>query len=134
MGLDMYLQGHLFRGHKEPQTLDDFPVKEIIVELGYWRKHANLHGAIVQTFAEGNDNCEPIELNREDIEKLIEMVKANDLPHTAGFFFGQSAKPGDKWFDEQLAKDIKQLENALKWYDTKTDEFEYRWVTYQASW
>lgn len=134
MGLDMYLQGHLFRGHKEPQTLDDFPVKEIIVELGYWRKHANLHGAIVQTFADGTDDCEPIELSRDDIEKLIEMVKANDLPHTEGFFFGQSAKPGDQWFDEQLAKDIKQLENALKWYDTKTDEFEYRWVTYQASW
>lgn len=134
MGLDMYLQGHLFRGQKEPQTLDDFPIKETIVELGYWRKHADLHGAIVQTFAEGNDNCEPIELSSADIHTLIGMVKSGSLPHTTGFFFGASAKPGEEYYDEQLAKDIKKLENALKWYDNKTDEFEYRWVTYQASW
>jgi hypothetical protein len=133
MGLDMYLQGHLYRS-TDQQTIEDFPVKEIIVELGYWRKHANLHGAIVQTFADGVDNCEPIELSRDDIEKLIEMVKANDLPHTQGFFFGESAKPGDQWFDEEQAETIKQLENALKWYDNETADGGYRWVTYRASW
>ena len=118
----------------DQKTIDDFPIKEIVVELGYWRKHANLHGAIVQTFAEGVDNCEPIELSRDDIEKLIEMVKANDLPHTEGFFFGQSAKPGDQWFDEEQTETIKQLENGLKWYDNKTENSGYRWVSYRASW
>ena len=85
MGLDMYLQGHQYYFNRT-ETIDDFPVKEMIVELGYWRKHPNLHGAIVQTFADGEDNCEPIELNKADIEKLIEMVKTNLLPHTTGFF------------------------------------------------
>jgi len=132
MGLDMFLQGHQYFTNRT-QTIDDFPVKEMIVELGYWRKHANLHGAIVQTFADGEDNCEPVELNKDDIEKLIEMVKTNVLPHTTGFFFGESAQPGSECYREQFEDDIKQLENALKWYDTK-QEGSFRWVTYRASW
>jgi hypothetical protein len=132
MGLDMFLQGHQYFTNRT-QTIDDFPVKEMIVELGYWRKHANLHGAIVQTFADGEDNCEPVELNKDDIEKLIEMVKTNVLPRTTGFFFGESAQPGSERYREQFEDDIKQLENALKWYDTK-QEGSFRWVTYRASW
>jgi len=133
MGLDMYLQGHLFRSNDQ-KTIEDFPIKEIIVELGYWRKHSDLHGAIVQTFADGVDNCEPIELSRDDIHTLIGMVKSGSLPHTTGFFFGQSSKPGEEYYDEQLAEDIKNLENALKWYDNKNESSGYRWVSYRASW
>jgi len=132
MGLDMYLQGHQYYFNRT-QTIDDFLVKEMIVELGYWRKHPNLHGAIVQTFADGVDNCEPIELSKDDIEKLIEMVKTNLLPHTTGFFFGESALPGSQWYEQEYNDTIKQLENALKWYDSK-DTGLYRWVTYRASW
>lgn len=132
MGLDMYLQGHQYYFNRT-ETIDDFPVKEMIVELGYWRKHPNLHGAIVQTFADGVDNCEPIELSKDDIEKLIEMVKTNLLPHTTGFFFGESALPGSQWYEQEYNDTIKQLENALKWYDSK-DKDSYRWVTYRASW
>lgn len=132
MGLDMHLQGRQYYSNRT-QTIDDFPVKEMIVELGYWRKHPNLHGAIVQQFAEGVDECQTIELTRTDIEKLIEMVKANVLPHTTGFFFGESAKPGSEWYEQEYNDTIKQLENALKWYDTKETDV-YRWVTYRASW
>lgn len=132
MGLDMYLQGHQYFSNRT-QTIDDFPIKEMIVELGYWRKHPNLHGAIVQTFADGVDDCKPIELNKNCIEQLIEMVKTNQLPHTTGFFFGASAKPDGEHYQEQFEEDIKQLENALKWYDNK-QEGSFRWVTYQASW
>ena len=132
MGLDMYLQGHQYYFNRT-QTIDDFPIKEIIVELGYWRKHPDLHGAIVHTFAEGVDNCEPVELSKTDIEKLIEMVKANILPHTTGFFFGESAKPDSMWYEQEYNDTIKQLENALKWYENK-DKNISRWVTYRASW
>ena len=134
MGLDMYLQGHQYFSNRT-QTIDDFPIKEIIVELGYWRKHANLHGAIVQTFADGEDNCEPVELNKDDIVKLIEMVKTNQLPHTEGFFFGASAAPDQsEWYAEEKQETIKQLENALKWYDGDIVATGYRWVIYRASW
>jgi hypothetical protein len=132
MGLDMYLQGHQYHSNRT-QTLDDFPVKEIIVELGYWRKHPNLHGAIVQTFADGTDDCELIDLNKDAIETLIEMVKTNQLPHTSGFFFGESAKPGSEWYEKEYNDTIKQLENALRWYEATGDNM-YRWVTYRASW
>jgi hypothetical protein len=132
MGLDMYLQGHQYQSNRT-QTLDDFPVKEIIVELGYWRKHPNLHGAIVETFADGVDECQNIELNRSDIEKLLEMVKSNELPHTQGFFFGESAKPDSEWYKQEYNDTITQLENALKWYDGSGDGM-YRYVVYRASW
>jgi len=59
MGLDMFLHGEkYFWGHngKRPKE-DGFEVKEHILELGYWRKHPNLHGYIVQTFADGKDEC-----------------------------------------------------------------------------
>jgi hypothetical protein len=134
MGLDMYLQGHQYQ-RKETQMIDDFPVKEIIVELGYWRKHPNLHGAIIETFAEGVDDCRNIELNRADIEKLIEIIKSDSLPHTEGFFFGASAAPDhSEWYEEQKQETIKQLDNALKWYDGSIDATGYRWVIYRASW
>ena len=135
MGLDMYLQGHQYQ-RKEFQMIDDFPVKEIIVELGYWRKHPNLHGAIIETFAEGVDDCQNIELNRTDIEKLIEIVKSDSLPHTEGFFFGASAAlDQSEWYEEQKQETIKQLENALKWYDGfPIGATGYRWVIYRASW
>jgi hypothetical protein len=131
MGLDMFLQGHQYFTNRT-QTIDDFPVKEIIVELGYWRKHPDLHGAIVHTFADGVDDCSPIELSPADLKQLIEMVKTNQLPHTTGFFFGESAKPDSEWYEQEYNSTIKQLENALKWYDTKQDSF--RWVIYRASW
>lgn len=131
MGLDMYLQGHQYHSDTT-QTIDDFPVKEIVVELGYWRKHPDLHGAVINTFAGGVDECQNIELNRNDILTLIEMVKASNLPHTSGFFFGSSAKPSDEWYEQEYNTTITQLENALKWYDTANGS--YRWVIYRASW
>jgi 4-alpha-glucanotransferase len=136
MGLDMFLQGHEYRyQYNQEKTLDDFPIKEIIVELGYWRKHSDLHGAIVQNFADGTDNCEPIELNEEDVNKIIEMIKSGDLPATSGFFFGQSARltENEEAYEEQAKEDIEQFENALKWIKSEVKDG-YRWVTYRGSW
>ena len=106
MGLDMYLQGHQYFSNRT-QTIDDFPVKEIIVELGYWRKHPNLHGAIVETFADGVDECQNIELARSDIEKLLKIVKSNELPHTQGFFFGDDSDDYYKKQDQEFIREAK---------------------------
>jgi hypothetical protein len=35
------------------------------LEVGYWRKHAPLHNFIVRAFADGEDNCRPIDLSVE---------------------------------------------------------------------
>ena len=61
MGLDMYLTGEKFVMATGLQE-DGFPLRSKTLELGYWRKHPNLHGYIVQTFVGGKDECQEIYL------------------------------------------------------------------------
>ena len=37
--------------------MDGYPVTSTRIDLGYWRKHADLHGYVVNTFADGNLLC-----------------------------------------------------------------------------
>ena len=64
MGLDMYLTGE--RHLLEPVGRGD--LKGERYKLGYWRKHPDLHGYIVETFAYGLDDCREICLFPEDID------------------------------------------------------------------
>src|ERR1017187_8740373 len=49
---------------------------------------ASWHGYIVQTFADGLDECQNIDLGVPDrIRTIIAAVKARELPDTTGFFF-----------------------------------------------
>jgi hypothetical protein len=131
MGLDMYLNGEKFfwTNWKEPEknfTIDGFKVNTQDLRLGYWRKHPNLHGYIVETFANGEDECQRIELSAENIKKIIAAVKENKLPHTEGFFFGSS-----EGIEAQETIDI--FTKALEWESTKEKNVSRR-VYYQASW
>jgi hypothetical protein len=130
MGLDMYLNGEKFlpTNWENPElnkTEDGFRLKEKILEIGYWRKHPNLHGYIVTKFADGDDNCRKIELNKKDLLDIIEAIRANLLPSTEGFFFGKST--GD-----EKEEDIEILQKAVKWLDE--EDGSWRSVYYQASW
>src|SRR5271156_4778158 len=94
MGLDMYLTGETFlmpdfQNRSIDLQEDGFCLRSKTVEMGYWRKHPNLHGYIVQTFAGGEDDCQTIDLS-DHIRTIIAAVKAQQLPHTTGFFFGGS--------------------------------------------
>lgn len=137
MGLDMYLSGKKYQYHSsfapggsriERQKEDGFEVKETIrmLELGYWRKHPNLHGFIVNTFAEGVDECQEIELSGADIEKIIDAVKAKELPPTKGFFFGESD-------GTETTEDLQIFGRALEWVKT-ADMAHDKTVIYRASW
>ena len=54
MGLDMYLQGEAFYTHGHPnRKATPLEIEKTIYRLAYWRKHPNLHGFIVKTFADG---------------------------------------------------------------------------------
>lgn len=131
MGLDMYLQGR--KSSRTPENEDGYEVSHKILELGYWRKHADLHGFIILTFAEGVDECQEIYLERGCIEKIINAINNDLLPHTEGFFFGESLKKGDEEYEEQKQEDIKIFTDALNWLkDEKNGE--YRCIFYQASW
>ena len=143
MGLDMYLEGRKYLLGKAPKfertTEDGFPLKEKILELGYWRKEPNLHGFIVQTFADGKDECQDIELGTEDLIKIKEAVVNRTLPHTTGFFFGaqcdpNSEDPQEREWALQFEKDtVEILDKAVEWVSQRQDG-EMRWVVYRASW
>lgn len=123
MGLDMYLSGTRFI-HNRRDT--KHPIVEERCRLGYWRKHPSLHGYIVNTFAGGDDDCQPIPLEREDILQILEAVKAERLPFTSGFFFGESD-------GTEKDADIEIFTEALTWLDA-SDENAWRSIIYQASW
>lgn len=133
MGLDMFLRGHkyLWKQHDKPEAdikEDGYLLKERILELGYWRKHSNLHGYIVHNFAEGVDECQPIDLSNDNIREIIDAIKNANLPHTEGFFFGESAMTA-----EEKEDDIKILSEALEWAEDKQDGVS-KSIVYQASW
>ncbi len=131
MGLDMYLEGekYIWTDWKNPQNNlreDGYRIKSKTLDLGYWRKHPNLHGYIVSTFADGVDNCREISLSLSDIENIIDAVARDDLPHTEGFFFGVS----DGTEKEQT---ICIFTAALAWLRTEEHGI-CRTVSYRASW
>lgn len=131
MGLDMYLYGRKFhwtdwKDEKNNSHVDGFRVSETVLSLGYWRKHPNLHGYIVQEFGYGVDECQRIELDENDLLKIVEAVEEDKLPHTEGFFFGESRGANDQ-------DTVAQLLRALAWLKTP-DTRHSRAVVYQASW
>jgi hypothetical protein len=139
MGLDMYLQGKKFfwSNWENPamnRTEDGLRLVELQVELGYWRKHPNLHGFIVQNFAGGVDDCRDIELHIVQLEAIITACKLGQLPITQGFFFGESPSPDDKAaYNDQIAEDVAVLQKAITWLESEERRVS-RSVVYSASW
>lgn len=133
MGLDMYLTGekYQFKDWENPtnnQHQDGFRVKGLNLDLGYWRKHPDLHGFIVQNFANDHDDCQPIHLSSKNIEAIIEAVQQDRLPKTNGFFFGESLND-----HEQKTEAIAIFQKVLKWMSSVPEDY-FHEVTYQASW
>jgi hypothetical protein len=126
MGLDMYLEGRIdyCLGDGDPLTQ---PVQQVF-RLGYWRKHPDLHGFIVNQFANGIDDGREIPLTSKDVLEIIKAVEAGTLPHTEGFFFGESSND-----EESKAENIKILRRAINWLAIKV-ELSYRTAYYKASW
>jgi len=140
MGLDMYLEGRKSVSSRYDLTDDQvkedgFVVKSHILDLGYWRKHPQLHDFIVDTFAEGVDECQDIFLSKQNVHSIIEAIE-NDAVYdevVTGFFFGRSAFPGDADYEDQKARDLKILRAAYEWLNT-APEGEWRDLYYKASW
>ena len=131
MGLDMYLTGEkYFCAYPLDQARipreDGFDVRSHALRLGYWRKHPNLHGYIVNTFADAIDNCEEIEFDENALERIISAITANNLPHTEGFFFGASD-------GTEKDEDLKIFTAALAWLRA-TEQGVFKSVHYRASW
>ena len=112
--------------------MDGYPVTSTRIDLGYWRKHADLHGYIVNTFADGKDECQEIELSAEDCKQIAEAVANNKLPHTEGFFFGNQEIRDD--YASESVTHAKVWIDASKSMEDIDKDTEWRYVVYQASW
>jgi len=91
------------------------------IDLGYWRKHADLHGYIINTFADGVDECQKIELSEDDLDKIIKAIKNDELEKDhSGFFFGNSKAFG--YYDKEekdLSKETLKGQNQVKTQQVK---------------
>lgn len=131
MGLDMYLWGEKFYASSQAERPkeDGEELAYKIFELGYWRKHPDLHGYIVEHFAGGEDECQWIELYGDNaFDTIISAIKNDLLPHTEGFFFGASRNDADQKRDT-----IAKLEKAKAWAAVEEPGV-WRTVYYRASW
>lgn len=110
MGLDQYAMA--VYPHRENSdfgyawTNDESEDKVHII--AQWRKHADLQGYMEELFYAKKEqageplerdwqtfNCQAVRLSFQDLQDLENAVKAENLPHTTGFFFGES-HPDDK--------------------------------------
>jgi len=127
MGLDMFIAGVRYYKYDNLEE-DNIGARKMeeTVELAYWRKHPDLHGYIVNTFAGGVDNCEKILLEEKDLLRIKNAVNQNALPKTEGFLFGVSITA-----DQQAT--LSQLDKAIDWISIKEEGF-FKQLYYQASW
>lgn len=101
----------VYRTSEDIKGKIDFEEPEDAEEIFYWRKHPNLHGWMEKLYrtkvGTERDFFGPIPLDKEDLEKLSEVILHKKLPFTQGFFFGTSDP------DEQ-DRDIEFINLALQ--------------------
>mgnify|MGYP006280097345 CR=1 FL=1 len=137
MGLDMYLNANRFYWfNEEPlkvaEVPDGYKVKEVTVEVAYWRKANAIHQWFVDNVQNGDDDCDAYSVGRGELEKLVDICqqvladpsKAKDLLPTAdGFFFGSTEY--DEWYVSALQETVDQVSKALASFNDQW-RFEYR--------
>lgn len=142
MGLDMYLSGKRYMstvfkkedGEKQeaiqklfPELAgmqgrwgDASPVKEVAIDVGYWRKANAIHEWFVKNVQGGEDECRPHYVSREQLTELKQICEevledralaAKLLPTASGFFFGSTDY--DQYYFEDLEHTVKVIDGAL---------------------
>ena len=110
------------------------PVKEINVEIGYWRKANQIHDWFVKNVQEGKDECRPHQVYREHLEQLKDLcqqVLADPtkaellLPTAKGFFFGDTSY-GEGYL-EDLRYTVDIINRCLTLPDTWSFEYLSSW-------
>jgi hypothetical protein len=138
MGLDMYLRAKIYA--EDPvstQIAEAIGVKrevsEVVFRAMYWRKANAIHAWFVHNVQEGEDDCQPYDVDREKLVELSDLCKkalktkdSNLLPPTSGFFFGSTDIDDEYWSDIETT--IRGIDKALKDFG---NEFYFE---YQSSW
>jgi hypothetical protein len=143
MGLDMYLKGRRYLSSFDEDdkrfkaaVAELFPelqaikriesddsdniVDEVSIEVGYWRKANQIHKWFVKNVQDGEDECRPHYVSRENLMTLKEACQAvladhtlaeSLLPRERGFFFG--GYEYDEWYFKDLERTIKIIDRCL---------------------
>ena len=124
MGLDQFAS--TTSQHLESPV--DFDAPDDAEELFYWRKHPDLHGWMQNLYEERGGknpdfNLDPVALTIEDISMLEKDVIGDNLPKTAGFFFGNSNSDADY----QAAETLRFCEKARDAFDSGKIVVYYAW-------
>ena len=105
-------------------------------QIGYFRKFNALHAYMVDTLANGVDECQEIEITKDDLLTLLDKLNkinndrveaANVLPTQDGFFFGSTNY--DEYYFSDVKDAIEMCELFLKYFNF--DKYD---LIYQASW
>lgn len=116
----------------------NFKSVETKYQVGYFRKFNALHSYIVDKYANGEDDCKPVFLDREDIKEILTTLKSVNqenasevLPTQEGFFFG--SQEYDEWYFEEVKYAIDLFEKMLKVLDNSNTKKVWS-AYYEASW
>jgi hypothetical protein len=151
MGLDMYLykRNSIFAGdwvkpefrqevivkkagEIDPRIKSD-RIREVIEEVGYWRKANHIHKWFVENVQNGVDDCKEYYVSASKLSQLRDLcakVLEDDklaselLPTTSGYFFGGTEY--DEYYFGELQGTIRILDEAI----ANSDGDYY----YRASW
>ena len=119
MGLDMFLVGVY---DEDGETCRQGAI--------YWRKANAIHNWFVANVQDGEDNCQPHHVSREQLVELKGICKevledkskaARLLPTRAGFFFGSTDYDEGYYFDLQYT--VEKIDEVLE--DSRFAFFEY---------
>jgi hypothetical protein len=152
MGLDMYLTAERYMwdfgdnndkeiaaaiGKLFPE-IGDKRVKQVEVEIAYWRKANAIHDWLVQNVQDGVDECQKSYVTHENLRNLLNICKsvlANPdqagtlLPTRSGFFFGGTEY--DEWYFDGIKHTVEVLEDIVPRIET---DFKMWTFYYQSSW
>lgn len=109
----------------------------IKTQIAYWRKSNEIHNYFVTHCGEGIDECQEIEVSKEDLQELLtrcnSILENNDeklseelLPTQSGFFFGSTDY--DDYYFESLKHTQEKIQGILNHFQG------YQKFIYQASW
>ena len=134
MGLDMYLwkSEKTGLGHGQHPTASYNNSERV----AYWRKANAVHSWFVGHAQDGEDECRPYIVQREQLVELLEICEAIQenpdaapylLPTQDGFFFGSTEY--DEMYAEDIDLTINQCREILQTFDFYSFDLVYR-----ASW
>lgn len=156
MGLDMYLDKHVYLGwdheHNRKKVEGGLPdlskygiksnkVVHVCERAIYWRKVNAIHQWFVKNVQDGVDDCKDYYVDIEKLEELLNIIndvldnreRANMiLPTQGGFFFGSTAY--DEYYWEDLVYTRDELIRILKEDAEETENNIYASYYYHSSW